>query len=166
MKRRAFITLIGGAAAAWPLTARAQQGKVWRIGFLETIAAAENAPNMDAFRQGMRGHGYFEKQNFVIEYRSADGRSERYPALAAELVRLNVDLIVTRATPAVIAVKNATATIPIVMAASGDPVGTGVAACCARAASGHPTAPPSSMMNARRFIRSPRRRGRAMSAAR
>ena len=135
MRRRDFIALLGGAAAPsilWPLAARAQQGKVWRIGFLETIAAAQNATNMDAFRKGMREHGYIEGQNFTIEYRSADGRSERYPVLAAELVRLNVDLIVTRATPAVIAAKNATATIPIVMAASGDPVGTGAVASLAR----------------------------------
>ena len=135
MRRREFIALLGGAAAPsmlWPLAARAQQGKVWRIGFLETVGAVQNAPNMDAFRQGMRKHRYIEGQNFTIEYRSADGRSERYPVLAAELVRLNVDLIVTRATPAVIAAKNATATIPIVMAASGDPVGTGAVASLAR----------------------------------
>ena len=135
VRRREFITLLGGAAAPsvlWPFTARAQQGKVWRIGFLETIAAAQNATNMDAFRQGMREHRYIEGKNFVIEYRSADGRSERNPVLAAELVRLNVDLIVTRATPAVMAVKNATATIPIVMAASGDPLGTGVVVSLAR----------------------------------
>jgi putative ABC transport system substrate-binding protein len=136
MNRREFITLLGSAAAApsvlRPLAARAQQGKVRRIGFLETIAEAQNAPNMDAFRQGMREHHYIEGQNFVIEYRSADGRSERYPALAAELVRLNVDLILTRATPAAIAAKNATATIPIVMAASGDPLGTGLVASLAR----------------------------------
>jgi putative ABC transport system substrate-binding protein len=132
MRRREFITLIGGAAVAWPLAARAQQGKVWRIGFLEAFAAAQNAPNIDAFRQGMRQRGYIETQNYVIEYRSADGRTERYPALAAELVRLNVDLIVTRGTPASIAAKNATATIPIVMAASGDPLGTGLVASLAR----------------------------------
>src|SRR5262249_53718629 len=71
MNRRAFITLVGGAAVAWPIAAHAQQGRVWRIGFLETIAEAENAPNMDAFRQGIRAHRYIERQNFVIEYRSA-----------------------------------------------------------------------------------------------
>jgi ABC-type uncharacterized transport system substrate-binding protein len=135
MNRREFLILLAGGSApsiVWPLAAPAQQGKVWRIGFLETIAASQNAPNMDAFRQGMRERGYVERQNFVIEYRSADGRSERFPVLAAELVRLDVDLIVTRATPAVIAAKNATATIPIVMAASGDPLGTGVVVSLAR----------------------------------
>ena len=87
---------------------------------------------MDAFRQGMRERNYIERQDFAIEYRSADGRSERYPQLAAELVRLNVDLIVTRATPSAIAARNATAAIPIVMAASGDPLGTGLIASLAR----------------------------------
>jgi putative ABC transport system substrate-binding protein len=80
----------------------------------------------------LRQHGYIEGQNLVIEYRSADGRAERFPDLAAELVRLNVDLIVTRGTPAIFAAKNATKTIPVVMAASGDPLGAGVVAGLAR----------------------------------
>jgi len=130
MKRREFIALIGGTAAAWPLAARAQSA--YRIGVLETTSAALNAANFDALRQGLRQHGYIEGQNLVIEYRSADGRAERFPDLAAELVRLNVDLIVTRGTPAIFAAKNATKTIPVVMAASGDPLGAGVVAGLAR----------------------------------
>ena len=81
-----------------------------------------NAANYDALRQGLRELGYVEGQNLVIEYRSADGRTERFPGLAAELIRVNVDLIVTRGTPAVQAAKNATATIPVVMAANGEPL--------------------------------------------
>jgi putative ABC transport system substrate-binding protein len=132
LKRRAFITLLGGAAV-WPLAARAQQaGRVYRIGVLETSPAASNAPNFDALRKGLRELGYVEGQNLILDYRSADGRPERYPQLVAELLRLNVDLIVTRGTPAVMAAKNATETIPVVMAASGEPVGTGVVAGLAR----------------------------------
>jgi putative tryptophan/tyrosine transport system substrate-binding protein len=130
--RREFITLLGGAAA-WPLAARAQQpGKVYRIGLMEMTPAASNAANFDALRKGLRELGYVEGQNLVLDYRSADGRPERFPQLAAELVRLNVDLIVTRGTPAVMAAKNATGTIPVVMAASGEPVGTRVVAGLAR----------------------------------
>jgi ABC-type uncharacterized transport system substrate-binding protein len=132
MKRREFITLLGGAAA-WPLAARAQQaGRVYRIGVLETSPAASNAANFEALRKGLRELGYVEGQNLILDYRSADGRPERFPQLAAELLRLNVDLIVTRGTPAVMAAKNATGTIPLVMAASGEPVGTGVVAGLAR----------------------------------
>src|SRR5438477_10391821 len=121
MKRREFISLIGGATA-WPLAARAQQaGKIYRIGILETIPAARNAANLDALRKGLRELGYVEGRNLVIEYRSADGRAERFPDLASELVRLKVDLIVTRGTPAAIAVKNATETIPVVTATMGGP---------------------------------------------
>jgi putative ABC transport system substrate-binding protein len=120
MKRREFITLLGGAAAAWPLAVRAQQaGKVWRIGMLEASAMALNQANQDAFRRGLRDLGYIEGHNLIIEYRSAEGRSELFGALAAELVRLNVDLIVTRGTPAALAAKEASSIIPVVMAASG-----------------------------------------------
>ncbi len=125
MKRRAFITLLGGAAACsilWPRAAGAQQAKVWRIGVLETISPALNAANLNALRQGLRELGYAEGRNFVFEYRSADGRNERFPELANELVRLNVDVIVTRGTPAAIAAKNATNAIPVVMAAMGEPL--------------------------------------------
>ena len=91
-RRRAFISLLGGAvAAAWPLTARAQQmAKVYRIGMLETTSAAQNAANLAAFRQGLQQLGYVEGHNLTIEYRSADGRAERFPELARELVALKV----------------------------------------------------------------------------
>jgi putative ABC transport system substrate-binding protein len=127
LRRREFITFLGGAAAAWPGAARAQQtNKVWRVGMLDTTAATLNAPNVDAFRLGLRQLGYVEGQNLIIEYRSGEGRIERFPELAAEMVRLKVDVIVTRGTPAALAAKNATATIPIVMAAIGEAVGTGM----------------------------------------
>jgi putative ABC transport system substrate-binding protein len=129
IRRREFITLLGGTAAAWPVAARAQQaGKVWRIGLLENIPSTQNAANLNALRNGLRAHGYIEGQNLGIDYRSADGRNERFSELAGELVRRNVDVIVTRGTPAVQAAKDATAMIPVVMAASGDPLGVGVVA--------------------------------------
>ena len=133
MKRRAFMGTLAGGLLAAPLIDEAQPaGKVWRIGVLETTSVALNAANLEAFRQGLRELGYVERQNYAIEYRSADGRPERFPDLAAELVRLKVDLIVTRGTPAVLAAKNATRTIPIVMATSGDALGTGVVSGLAR----------------------------------
>ena len=133
MERRRFIEVIAGGLLAAPLAAEGQQaGKVYRIGVLETAPMVLNAANLDAFRQGLRELGYVEGQNLVIEYRSADGRADRFPDLANELVRLKVDLIVARGTPAVTAAKNATRTIPIVMTASGDPVGRGVVSGLAR----------------------------------
>src|SRR5262245_33472041 len=121
--RRELMAALGGAAAAWPLAARAQQpAKVWRIGMLETISSAQNAPQLDAFRQRLQQLGYVEGINFVIEYRSAEGRGDRFPPLVAELIQRNVDLLVLRGTPAAIAVKNATSTIPVVMTAVGDPL--------------------------------------------
>jgi putative ABC transport system substrate-binding protein len=132
MDRRTFIGSLALGTLAAPLAAKAQQaGKVWRIGVLELRSRALNA-NFDAFRQGLQEFGYVEGQNFVIEYRSADGRPERFPGLATEMVRLKVDLILTRGTSAALAAKNATRTIPIVMLASSDPVGTGVVASLAR----------------------------------
>jgi putative tryptophan/tyrosine transport system substrate-binding protein len=123
MDRRTFIGGIAGGLIAAPLAAPAQQvGKVYRIGILETIPASQNAAKLDALRKGLRDLGYFEGRNLVIEYRSADGRAERFPDLASELVRLKVDLIVTRGTPAAKAVKGATGTIPVVMAAMGEPL--------------------------------------------
>src|SRR3972149_11896893 len=122
MDRRTFIGRVAGGLLAAPLAAHAQQvGKVYRIGILETIPAARNAANLDALRKGLRDLGYVEGRNLVIEYRSADGRAERFPDLASELLRLKVDLIVTRGTPAARAAKNATGTIPVVMATMGDP---------------------------------------------
>ena len=124
MRRREFISLLGGAAAvAWSLAASAQQAtRSYRIGMLETISPALNAAHLDAFREGLRQLGYVEGKNYVIEYRSADGRADRFPSLAAELVRLGVDVIVARGTPAAVAAKNATETIPVIMASVGDPL--------------------------------------------
>jgi putative ABC transport system substrate-binding protein len=117
-----LIVLLAIALLAAPLAARAQEGgKVYHIGILEAIPAARNAANLDALRKGLRGLGYVEGRNLVIEYRSADGRVERFPDLASDLVRLKVDLIVTRGTPAARAAKDATGTIPVVMATMGDP---------------------------------------------
>ena len=111
MRRREFIALLGGAVAIWPLCTRAQQaGKIYRIGILEALPAERNAANLDGLRKGLRDLGYVEGRNLVIEYRSADGRAERFPDLASELVRLKVDLIVTRGTPATKAAQNATGT--------------------------------------------------------
>lgn len=122
MDRRTFIGSVTGGFFVASLSAPAQQaGKVYRIGILETIPAARNAANIDALRKGLRELGYVEGRNLVIEYRSADGHAERFPALASELVRLKVDLVVTRGTPAAKAAKNATETIPVVIATMGGP---------------------------------------------
>jgi putative ABC transport system substrate-binding protein len=124
MKRRELITLLGGAAVVWPLRARTQQGgKIYRIGILEPVPAAQNAANLESLRKGLRDLGYVEGRNLVIEYRSADGRAERFLDLASELVGLNLDLMVTRGTPATRAVQSATGTIPVVMATMGAPGG-------------------------------------------
>jgi ABC-type uncharacterized transport system substrate-binding protein len=134
MKRRAFIAALGGAAA-WPLVAHAQQTpQVPRIGWLGTprFDAPGARVNREAFLQALRNLGYVEGQNIVIEYRLADGSIERLPALAAELARLNVDLIVAGATPAGRAAQQATKTIPIVVTAMGDPVQDGLVASLAR----------------------------------
>jgi putative ABC transport system substrate-binding protein len=105
---------------------------VYRIGMLERTSPAINAANLAGFRRGLRERGYVEEKNFGIEYRSADGRDERVPALATELVRLRVDLIVTRGTPASLAAKNATGTIPVIIVGVGDPVAQGIVASLAR----------------------------------
>jgi putative ABC transport system substrate-binding protein len=116
-----------------PLATEAQQaGKLRRVGVLDVVAAASNEANLGAFRQGLRELGYVEGQNLVIEYRSADGRAERFPDLATELVRLQVDVIVTRGTAAALGARHVTDTIPIVMASSGDPVFAGLVASLAR----------------------------------
>lgn len=106
--------------------------KLYRIGMLERTSPAVNAANVDRFRQGLRDFGYVEGVSFAIEYRSAEGLDERFPSLATELVRSKVDLIVTRGTPAALAAKNATGTIPVVITGVGDPVGQGVVASLAR----------------------------------
>ena len=122
MDRRTFLGRVAGGVLAAPFSARAQPaGKVYHIGILEAIPAAQNAANLDALRKGLHDLGYVEGRNLVIEYRSADGRAERFPELASELMRLGVDLIVTRGTPAARAAKNATETVPVVMATMGDP---------------------------------------------
>jgi putative tryptophan/tyrosine transport system substrate-binding protein len=132
MQRREFITLLGGAAA-WPLAARAQQaGKVPRIGFLGAASPSTFASRLEGIRLGLRDFGYVEGTNITIEYRWAEGRYERLPELAAELVRSNVDLIITHTTPGSLAAKRATTTIPIVMALIGDPVVAGIVASLAR----------------------------------
>jgi len=129
IKRRDFITLLGGAAIAWPLAARAQQPvRTWRIGFLSAVSRSAASGSYAAFAQGMRELGYLEGKDFVIEWRSVEGKYERFPEIAAELVRLKVDVFVTGVTAALPALKGATTTIPIVMAYSTDPVGNGVVA--------------------------------------
>jgi putative ABC transport system substrate-binding protein len=132
MERRAFIAGTLALLAA-PLAVEAQpQEKVYRIGMLERTSPAINAANVDGFRRGLHELGYVEGKNFVIEYRSADGRDERFAALATELVRLKVDLIVTRGTPGTLAAKNATGTIPVITVGAGDPVAQGIVAGLAR----------------------------------
>jgi putative tryptophan/tyrosine transport system substrate-binding protein len=134
MNRREFITLLG-SAAAWPLAARAQQQLTpRRIGFLFTaIPPAQFGSDGGGrgFTQGMRELGYLEGKDFVVEWRSAEGRYEHLPDLAAELVRMKVDVIVTGSTPAVRPAQQATTTIPIVMGSSTDPVGNGFVASLA-----------------------------------
>jgi len=128
MKRREFITLLGGSFA-WPFAARAQQPKkVPRLCFLtfDPGTAHSPSPRFNPFFEGLRELGYVDGQNIAIDYLSADGDGERFPALAAECLRLNADIIAVSTTPAAQAAKNATRTIPIVMIALGDPVGTGL----------------------------------------
>ena len=133
MRRRDFITLLGGAAASWPLTARAQQaGKLPTIGFLVAGTPTSHGQWVAAFVQRLRELGWIEGRTITIEYRWAEGRSERFAEIAAELVRRKVDVIVTSATEAIVAAKQATSVIPIVFAAAGDPVGTGLVASLAR----------------------------------
>ena len=130
--RRSFLAGTGAVLLGTPLAAEAQpRGKVYRIGVLEVVSVTSNTINLAAFREGLKEFGYADGQNFVIEYRSADGRPERFPELVEELVRLKVDVILTRGTPAALAAKRATTTIPIVMASSGDPLATGLVASLA-----------------------------------
>jgi putative ABC transport system substrate-binding protein len=127
MRRRAFITLLGGAAA-WPMVARAQRqsGKTPRIGFLTRKTDASVSTQIDAFRRGLGDLGWVEGKSISIEYRDAEGQADRLRALAAELVGLGVDVIVTVDTPPTQAAQQATSTIPIVIAVSADPVGAGL----------------------------------------
>jgi putative ABC transport system substrate-binding protein len=133
LNRRDFFSVLPLAILASPLAVGAQQaGKVYRIAFLGNSTAALETNLVGPFREGLRDLGYVEGRNVVIEYRWAEGKYERFPALVAELVALKVDVIVTAGTPAALAVKQATATIPLVMVAVGDPVGTGLVASLAR----------------------------------
>ena len=122
MKRRDTLGATALAVLLAPQHALAQAGKVWRIGVLDTVPEAQNRDNMDALRQALREYGYDEARNLKLEYRSADGRGERFAALALEMAALPVDLLVTRGTPAALAAKAASTRIAVVMAAIGDPL--------------------------------------------
>ncbi|MGA7017710.1 MAG: ABC transporter substrate-binding protein, partial [Pseudolabrys sp.] len=127
MRRREFITLLGGVAAAWPLTARAQQPVMPVIGFLSSRSPGESASVVAAFRQGLRETGFIEGQNLGIAFRWAEGRYDRLPALASELVSLPVTLLFAAGgPPSAFAAKGATSTIPVVFSAVSDPVEIGL----------------------------------------
>jgi len=133
MRRREFITLVGGAVAGWPLAARAQQaGKLPTIGFLGAYTASTTSTWTAAFVRRLGELGWIEGRTIAIEYRWAEGRSDRAGEIAAEFVGRKVDVIVTSGTPPVLAAKEATAVIPIVFASAGDPVDTGLVASLAR----------------------------------
>jgi len=134
MQRREFITLLGGTVATWPLAVRAQQpaGRVYRVGYLAIASREQQIHLRKAFEEGLRSLGYRVGENVVIEYRFANGQLERLPALAADLVRLGVDVIVSGNPSNTVAAMKVTTTIPIVMTNSSDPVGAGLVASLAR----------------------------------
>jgi putative tryptophan/tyrosine transport system substrate-binding protein len=132
MQRRDFIKVIAGSAVAWPFAARAQSAKMPTVGFLGPLSRSTQSEWTAAFVQRVREHGWIEGRTVVIEYRWAEGRSERFAEIAAEFVGLKVNVIVTGGTETVIAVKQATSDIPIVFAVAGDPVGAGLVASLAR----------------------------------
>lgn len=133
ISRRTFLLALGlGSLTALTETLAQQQGKVRRIGFLGAISASGYASQVEGFRSGLRDFGYVEGKNLVVEYRWAEGQYERLPELAAELIRSRVEVIVTHGTPGTRAAKQATTTIPIVMALVADPVATGIVASFAR----------------------------------
>src|SRR5712672_4152194 len=135
MRRREFITLLGGTAATLPLAARAQQpaGRVYRVGYLAISSREHQLHLSNAFEEGLRSLGYRVGDNVVIDYRFANGEMQRLPALAADLVRLAVDIIIAHGgNPSAVAAMKATTTIPIVMTGTIDPVGTGLVASLAR----------------------------------
>jgi putative ABC transport system substrate-binding protein len=133
MRRREFISLLGGATVILPRAVFAQQPeRVFRIGFLGAASASGYASRVEAFRAGLRDFGYVEGENIIIEFRWAEGKYDRLPDLANELVRLPVDVLVTHGTPGGLAAKRATATIPIVVAVTGDAIATGLVPSLAR----------------------------------
>ena len=132
MERRAFLATLAGGFLGAPLAVGAQQpGKVWRIGYLDQGSAARSKAYVDGLRQGLRDLGWVEGRNIAIEIRLAEGKTDQLPGLAAELVRLKMDVIVTSTTPAALAAKQATTTIPIVIGFAADPVGSGIVASLA-----------------------------------
>src|SRR5215467_12950936 len=132
-RRREFITLLGGAVAAWPIAARGQQGsRLSTIGFLGSSTSSAMSQWVAAFVQRLRDLGWIEGRTVAIEYRWAEGRSSRAAEIAAEFVRLKVGVIVVSGTPAILAAKQATSVVPIVFATAGDPVGSGLVASLAR----------------------------------
>jgi putative tryptophan/tyrosine transport system substrate-binding protein len=133
IRRRDFVILLGGAAVAWPLTAHAQEpARLPTIGLLGAATLSTTSPWIAVFVQRLREIGWIEGRNIVIEYRWAEGRTERYAEIAAEFVRLKVDVIVTHSTPPVVAAKQATSVIPIVFANASDPVANGLVASLAQ----------------------------------
>ncbi|HEY9507316.1 MAG TPA: ABC transporter substrate-binding protein [Gemmatimonadales bacterium] len=131
MERRTFLGMIAGGLLAAPLATEALQAKVWKLGYLDQGAAARSNPYVDGLKQGLHDLGWVEGRNIVFEVRFAEGKTDQLPGLAAELVRLKMDVIVTSTTPAALAAKRATATIPIVIGFTADPVGSGIVASLA-----------------------------------
>jgi putative ABC transport system substrate-binding protein len=128
IRRREFITLLGGAAAAWPLAARAQQQALPVIGYLGTASAGSTGVDLDGFRQGLADSGFVDGRNVTIEYRWGEGRNDRMPALVAELVARRVAVMIVTSNSGVLAAKAATSSIPVVFSMGGDPVKLGLVA--------------------------------------